>query len=73
LAELYEIGADQLPQNLEKALFHHAIETNLFEAAGYTAEAAIARARRGSLARVLSPDTAIRIAREAATWRPKEP
>ena len=71
LAELYEIGGDQLPQNLERALFHRAIETNLFEAAGYTMEAAIARARRGSLARALPPEIAVRIAREAAAWRPK--
>jgi hypothetical protein len=70
LAELYEIGGDQLPQNLEKALFHHAIETNLFEAAGYTTGAAIARARRGSLARALPPETAVRVAREAAAWQP---
>ena len=73
LAELYEIGGDQLPQNLERALFHHAIETRLFEAAGDTSEAAIARARRGSLARALPPETAVRIAREAAAWRPKGP
>ena len=57
LAELYEIGGDQLPQNLERALFHRAIETNLFEAAGYTMEAAIARARRGSLARAAAGDS----------------
>jgi hypothetical protein len=73
MAELYEIGGDQLPQNLERSLFHHAIEAQLFEAAGYTAQAAIARARRGSLARVLPPETAVRIAREAAAWRPTGP
>jgi TPR repeat protein len=72
LAELYEIGGDQLPQNLERALLQHAIETNLFDATGYTTEAAIARARRGSIARALPPEAAVRIAREAATWRPKE-
>jgi TPR repeat protein len=72
LAELYEIG-DQLPQNLEKALFHHAIEAKLFEAAGYVSEAGVACARRGSLARALPPETAVRIAREAAAWHPKGP
>ena len=71
LAELYEIGGDQLPQDLEWALFHHPIEARLFEAAGDEPEAAIGRARRGSLARVLSPDTAVRIAHEAADWGPK--
>ena len=73
LAELYEIGSDQLPQNLERALFHHAIETRLFEAAEDEPDAAIARARRGSLARALPPETAVRIAREAAAWRPTGP
>ena len=73
LAELYEIGGDQPPQNLERALFHHAIEAQLFEAAGFTTEAAIARAQRGSLARALPPETAVRIAREVATWRPTGP
>jgi TPR repeat protein len=73
LAELYEIGGDQLPQDLERALFHHAIEARLLEAAGYTTEAEIACSRRGSLARVLPPETAVRIAREAAAWRPTGP
>ena len=72
LAELYETG-DYLPRDLEKALFHHAVAARLFEAAGYTPEAAIACTRRGSLARALPPETAVRIAREAAAWRPKEP
>jgi hypothetical protein len=72
IAELYEIG-DQLPQDLEKALFHHAIETRLFEAAGAAPDPAAAWARRGSLARALPPETAVRIAREAAAWRPKGP
>jgi TPR repeat protein len=73
LAELYEIGGDQLPQNLERALLHHAIEAQLFEAAGYTAQAATARARRGSIARALPPETAVQIAREVDTWRPTGP
>lgn len=33
LAELYETG-DRLPQDLERALFHYAIETRLFEGGG---------------------------------------
>ena len=73
LAELYEISGDHLPQNLERALFNHAIEAQLFEAAGYTAQAETARARRGSIARALPPETAVRIAREVATWRPTGP
>jgi TPR repeat protein len=73
LAELYEIGGDQLPQNLERALFHHAIEARLFEAAGYAAQPATARARRGSIARALPPETAVRIAREVGIWRSTGP
>lgn len=56
LAELYETG-DRLPQDLERALFHYAIETRLFEAAGDAPDAAIARARRGSLARTPAGDS----------------
>jgi hypothetical protein len=70
LAELYETG-DQLPQDFEKALFHHAIELRLLEAAGDTADAPMARARRGSLARALPPEVAVCIAHEAADWRPR--
>jgi dipeptidyl aminopeptidase/acylaminoacyl peptidase len=71
LAELYEVGNDRVPQDLEMALFHHAIEARLFEAAGYVTEVAIACARRGSLARALPPAAAVRIAHQAADWRPK--
>ena len=72
LGELYETG-DHLPQDLEKALLHHASAARLFEVAGDEPDATIARARRGSLARALPPETAVRIAREAAAWRPKGP
>jgi TPR repeat protein len=72
LAELYETG-DQLPQDLEKALMHHAVATRLFEASRDESEAAAGRARRGSLARLLPPETAVRMAREAAAWSPKGP
>ena len=70
LAELYETGV-QLRQRLENALFHHAIAAGLFEVAGDEPDAVTARARRGWLARALPPKTAVRIAREAAAWRPK--
>jgi WD40 repeat protein len=72
LAEGYESG-EQLGQDFEKALFHHAIATRLLEAAGDELEAIGARVRRGSIARALPPQTAVRIAREAAVWRPKGP
>jgi TPR repeat protein len=72
LAEVYEIGG-QRSQDFKKALFHHAIEMRLFEAAGDAPDAAMARARRGSVARVLPPEIAVRVAREAAAWRPKAP
>jgi TPR repeat protein len=72
LAELYETG-DQLPQDLEKALFHYAIAARLFEAAEDEPDAVTACDRRGSLARALPPKTSVRIVREAAAGRPKEP
>jgi WD40 repeat protein len=72
LAQLYQTG-DELPRDLEKALFHRAIAVRLFEAAGDEPAAACARVRRGSLARALPPETAVRIAREVATWRPTGP
>jgi TPR repeat protein len=72
LAEFYEVG-DQLGQNFEKALFHHAIEMRLFDAAGDEPNATIARARRSSLAHAVPPEIAIRVVQEAAQWRPKDP
>jgi len=69
LAELYETG-DGVPQDLEKALFHYAIATRLLEAARDEPDAIAPRARRGSLARVLAPNVAALVAREAAAWRP---
>ena len=65
-AECYEIG-DQTPRDLEKALLHRLIEARLFEQAGEESQAAVARARAGSIARVLAPETVVRVAREAAT------
>jgi tetratricopeptide (TPR) repeat protein len=70
LATIYELG-DQMPRDLEKALFHRAIETRLFEQAEEESEAAMARARRGSIARALPPEAAARVAHEAAAWRPR--
>jgi len=69
LGELYERG-DRVKTNLERALFHHAVEARLFEAAGDERQAQIARARRGSDARALSPKATVRAAYEAMDWRP---
>jgi hypothetical protein len=69
LGELYERG-DRVKANLERALFHHAVEVQLFEASGNEEQAQIARARRGSDARALSPIAAVRAAYEAMDWRP---
>lgn len=71
LAELYETG-QQLPYDLEQAFLHHAIELQLFETASDKEDAAMTRARRGSLARALPPEVALRLAHEAAGWHPKE-
>jgi hypothetical protein len=54
----------------EKALYHHAIEVQLFEKYGDEPDAAMARARRGSDARAPSPEVAVRVAYEAMKWRP---
>jgi hypothetical protein len=69
LAEDFEraVGAEQ---DLQRALFHYAIAVRLFEEQGREDEARLARMRRGSLARVLRPQTAVRIAYEAMDWRP---
>jgi WD40 repeat protein len=69
LAEMYERG-DRAPANLERALFHHAVEARLFEEAGDEKEVQIAAAQRGSIARGLSQEAAVRIAYEAMDWRP---
>jgi WD40 repeat protein/energy-coupling factor transporter ATP-binding protein EcfA2 len=69
LAEGFERAAGA-GRDLEQALFHYAIAVRLFEEQGREDEARLARMRRGSLARVLPPQTAVRIAHEAIDWRP---
>jgi hypothetical protein len=69
LAELYERG-EGVEASLERALFHHLVEAQLFEEGGNEEEAQIARARRGSDARALTPATAVRVAYEAMGWQP---
>jgi hypothetical protein len=69
LAEGFE-RADGAGRDLERALFHYAVAVRLFEEQGREDEASLARMRRGSLARVLPPQTAVRIAYEAMDWRP---
>jgi hypothetical protein len=59
--------------DLERALFHYAVAVRLYEEQSREEEAAPARMRRGSLARVLPPQTAVRIAYEAMDWRPGIP
>jgi Tol biopolymer transport system component len=69
LAERFE-QAEGTRRDLERALFHYAIATRLYEEQGDEEEAAPCRMRRGSLAHVLPPETAVRIAYEAADWQP---
>jgi hypothetical protein len=57
-------------QGCERALYHHAVEAQLFSEEGNEDEAQIAAARRGSDARALSPKAAVRAAYEAMDWRP---
>ena len=59
--------------DLEQALFHYAVAVRLFEEQGREEEAAPCRMRRGSLARVLPPQSAVRIAYEAMDWTPTAP
>jgi TPR repeat protein len=72
LAALYASG-EEVPQDLEKALLHYAIAADLFEAAGVESDALTARAHPGSIARALSPQDAVKVARQVADWRPNSP
>jgi hypothetical protein len=62
--------ADGATRDLERALFHYAVTVRLYEEQGREEEEALCRMRRGSLARVLPPEVAVRIAYEAMDWRP---
>jgi WD40 repeat protein len=68
LGARYETG-DHLPRDLERGLLHYAIATRLFEVAEDEPDATTARARRGSLARALPPEVAVRVAHQAGEWR----
>jgi WD40 repeat protein len=60
-------------RDFERALFHYAVAVRLFEEQGREDEAALTRMRRGSLARALPPQTAVRIGYEAMDWQPAIP
>jgi hypothetical protein len=64
---------DGAARDLERALFHYAVAVRLYEEQGCEEQAGPCRVRRGSLARVLPPQTAVRIAYEAMDWRPENP
>jgi len=67
LAELSEEG-NRIPKDVEQALLHWIIAVRLFEKLGEgdSESAIVARVRRGSIARGLSPSVVVRIARQAA-------
>ena len=67
LAELSEEG-DRIPKDVEQALLHWVTAVRLFEKLGEgdSESAIVARVRRGSIARALSPGVVVRIARQAA-------
>jgi hypothetical protein len=69
LAELYEQG-NGVPKDLQKTFFHYRRASEIFEQLGDEDDAAIPRARLGSLARALSPEAAVRLAREAMDGQP---
>jgi hypothetical protein len=68
LAQRFE--RDGAARDLERALFHYAVAVRLYEEQGREEEAAPCRVRRGSLARVLPPQTTVRIAYGAMDWQP---
>jgi TPR repeat protein len=70
LAEQYETG-DGVSADLPLALFHHTIEARLFEQAGEERETLIVAARRGSDARALPPEIAVKVACQAMDWKPE--
>jgi WD40 repeat protein/TPR repeat protein len=72
LARLYQYGM-LVTEDQEQALLHYALETDLYEKLGLEGPAQLARGRRGTLARVLPPETTARVGRAAAAWRPKPP
>ena len=69
LAELYEQG-DGVPKDVQKTFFHYARSSEIFGQLGDEDNRAIPRARLGSLARALSPEQAVRLAREAMDRQP---
>jgi WD40 repeat protein len=73
LAEAFERAIDCADGDLERALFHYVLAARLFAEQGRDKEARAAQLRRGSLARVLPPQTAVRIAYEAMDWTPTVP
>lgn len=72
LAEGFE-RSDGAGRDFERALFHYAVAVRLYEEQGREDEARLARIRRGSLARLLPPQTAARIAYKAMDWTPAGP
>ncbi|HTV28135.1 MAG TPA: TIR domain-containing protein [Xanthobacteraceae bacterium] len=70
LAELHESG-DGVKENLAAAVYHHAIEAHLFQSIGDADDASIAAIRRGSDARAISPEAAVRADHAAMAWQPE--
>jgi WD40 repeat protein len=71
LAELYERGIG-VEKDLKQAVFYHATEVRLFEAANNELQAAIARARRGSDARAAPLQAAVEATYKAMDWSTRQ-
>lgn len=68
IAERCERG-DKVPVDMGKALYHHALAAELYEAAGDNENTAYETARRGTLARNIPFSEAVKIRQEVKAWR----
>jgi hypothetical protein len=64
-----------VPQDYAKSLFHRALAARLYDEAGeeFDAEARIASAQRGTLARTMPQDEVAKVWREVLAWKPTPP
>ncbi|MBF0135778.1 MAG: protein kinase [Magnetococcales bacterium] len=74
LGWLYELGREGVvPVDLEKALFHYAVATHIFEQTDTEKKTVDVMVRRASLARILPMEVAARAAQAAQAWQPSVP
>ncbi|QWF72415.1 SEL1-like repeat protein [Methylomonas paludis] len=72
LAQRYELG-EELPKDLEKALYYHALSAKQFEFYGLNDLAKFEASRRGSLARRMNPELVAGIwHKQVIPWQPTQ-